>query len=69
MSGNRAWAASAIVLVMVALQWIGPILLRPVAEPVVLGVPTQLTAYFFYGVISLVALWAVFRLVWPSTDE
>lgn len=73
MNRSRILFASVIVLAMVALQWIVPIIWSQApasaAEAVAFGMPAQLSFYLWYGAAAMLALWVVFRLVWPSSDR
>jgi hypothetical protein len=51
---------------MVAMQWTA--WMGSNIEPAILGVPVQFSYFVVYGVLSVAALWAVFRLIWPSSD-
>lgn len=59
----RMLAAGAIVLAMVALQWTD--WMGSSVEPVILGIPVQFSYFIGYAGLSVIALWGVFRLIWP----
>lgn len=67
MDRTRVTAASVIVLVMLALQWTG--WLGSAIEPVVAGIPIQFSYFLAYAALSVIALWGVFRLVWPRDND
>ncbi|SNR75146.1 hypothetical protein SAMN06265360_11776 [Haloechinothrix alba] len=67
MNRTRLVIAGAIVIVMLALQWIGWI--GSTAEPVILGIPIQFAYFIAYAALSAVAVWAIFRLVWPARHK
>lgn len=67
MNGTRVVTASVIAVVMVLLQWLVP--LKWNTTTAVFAFPVQLAFFAGYGVLSMLALWGVFRLVWPSSDE
>jgi hypothetical protein len=65
MQRTRLAGAAVIVSVMIALQWVGS--MGNAVEPVLLGMPVQFTYYLAYSGLSVGAIWAVFRLVWPAS--
>lgn len=71
MNGTRVVTASVIALVMVLLQWLVPLQWNTTTAgaSLVSAFPAQLAFFAGYGVLSMLALWGVFRLVWPSSDE
>ncbi|WP_166354133.1 hypothetical protein [Phytoactinopolyspora limicola] len=66
---RRAVLASMIAVMMLALPWIAVVATGPVAETVIGAIPLQLACFIAYGVISAGALWAIFALLWPATDQ
>ncbi len=66
-SRRRVLASGVIVLVMVALQWTG--WLGSAVEPIVLGMPIQFLYFLGYAALSVIAIWGVFRLIWPAQRD
>lgn len=67
MERKRVLAAGLIVLVMLALQW--PLWLGSAVEPIVFGMPVQFAYFLGYAALSSLAIWAVFRLIWPAKSD
>lgn len=67
MDRKRVLAAGAIVLVMLALQW--PAWMGSATEPILFGMPIQFSYFLAYAALSVAALWAVFRLIWPARRD
>lgn len=67
MSRTHLIIASAIVIVMLAMQWIVPI--GEAIEPIILGMPVQFALFIAYAALAALAVWVIFRLVWPQDHE
>lgn len=67
MHKERVWAAILIVAIMVGLQWTH--WMGSSIEPTAFGLPLQYWYFVAYAVASVIALWGVFKLVWPQSDR